>query len=156
MQFRYIYFNIELVIHLFFGLFSTSCFASLALRSYRGNAHFCSDRQQETFLLYMDLLSLKKTFHDLWEAPTDLIWYKNMTWLTEGPSRFPCCVLSYFSLVFVMEHSRRWWLHIGGSKMFEPLFQAGLSFPSHFFCKIFVFDISKLNFRGHFLVWSAD
>ena len=25
-----------------------------------------------------------------------------------------------------------------------------------FFCKIFVFDISKLNFRGHFLVWSAD
>ena len=39
--------------------------------------------------------------------------------------------------------------------MFEPLFQGGLSFPSHFFCKIFVFDISKLNFRGHFLVWSA-
>ena len=24
------------------------------------------------------------------------------------PSRFPCCVLSYFSLVFVVEHSRRW------------------------------------------------
>ena len=29
--------------------------------------------------------------------------------LVEGDvSRFPCCVLSYFSLVFVMEHSRRW------------------------------------------------
>ena len=27
--------------------------------------------------------------------------------------RFPCCVLSYFSLVFVVEHSRRWWLHTG-------------------------------------------
>ena len=26
---------------------------------------------------------------------------------TPPPSRFPCCVLSYFSLVFVMEHSRR-------------------------------------------------
>ena len=23
-------------------------------------------------------------------------------------SRFPCCVLSYFSVVFVMEHSMRW------------------------------------------------
>ena len=23
-------------------------------------------------------------------------------------SRFPCCVLSYFSLVFVVKHSRRW------------------------------------------------
>ena len=75
---------------------------------------------------------------------------------TPPPSRFPCCVLSYFSLVFVMEHSRRWQLHIGGSKMFEPLFRAGLSFSSHFFCKIFVFDISKLNIRGHFLVGSAD
>ena len=72
------------------------------------------------------------------------------------PSRFPCCVLSYFSLIFVMEHSRRCWLHIGGSKMFDPLFRAGLSFSSHFFCKIFVFDISKLNIRGHFLVGSAD
>ena len=71
-------------------------------------------------------------------------------------SRFPCCVLSYFSLVIVVEHSRRWQLHIGGSKMFEPLFRAGLSFLSHFFCKILVFDRSKLNFRGHFLVWSAD
>ena len=71
-------------------------------------------------------------------------------------SRFPCCVLSYFSLVFVMEHSRRWQLYIGGGKMFEPLFRAGLSFSGHFFCKIFVFDISNLNFRGHFLVGSAD
>ena len=26
-----------------------------------------------------------------------------------------------------MEHSRRWWLHIWGSKMFEPLFHAGMS-----------------------------
>ena len=24
------------------------------------------------------------------------------------PKRFPCCVLSYFSLVIVVEHSRRW------------------------------------------------
>ena len=71
-------------------------------------------------------------------------------------SRFPCCVLSYFSLVFVMEHSRRWWLHIGGSKMFEPLFRAEMSFLNHFFCKIFVFDISKLNFRCHFLWWCAE
>ena len=70
-------------------------------------------------------------------------------------SRFPCCVLSHSSLVFVMEHSRRWQLHIGGGKMFEPLFRAGLSFSGHFFCKIFVFDISNLNFRGYFLVWSA-
>ena len=31
---------------------------------------------------------------------------------TPQPSRFPCCVLSYFSLVFVMvEHSRQWWLY---------------------------------------------
>ena len=60
------------------------------------------------------------------------------------------------SFSFVMEHSRQWQLHIGGSKMFEPLFRAGLSFSSHFFCKIFVFDISKLNIRGHFLVGSAD
>ena len=36
MQFRYIYFDIGLVIHLFFGLLSTSCFAPLVLRSYRG------------------------------------------------------------------------------------------------------------------------
>ena len=71
-------------------------------------------------------------------------------------SRFPCCVLSYFSLVFVVEHSRQWQLHIGGGKMFEPLFRAGLSFSSHFFGKIFVFDRSKLNFRGHFLVGSAE
>ena len=42
-----------------------------------------------------------------------------------------------------MEHSRRWWLHIGGSKMFEPLFRAEMSFLNHFFCKIFVFDISN-------------
>ena len=28
-------------------------------------------------------------------------------------SRFSCCVLSYFSLVFVVKHSRRWWLHRG-------------------------------------------
>ena len=82
-----------------------------------------------------------------------LIFPKQVQYL---PSRFPCCVLSYFSLVFVMEHSRRWQLHIGGSKMFEPLFRAGLSFSGHFFCKIFVFDISNLNFRGHFLVGSAD
>ena len=40
--------------------------------------------------------------------------------------------------------------------MFEPLFRAGLSFSGHFFCKIFVFDRSKSNFRGHFLVGSAD
>ena len=40
-----------------------------------------------------------------------------------GPSRFPCCVLSYFSLVFVVKHSRRWWLHIGGSKMLAPHFK---------------------------------
>ena len=40
--------------------------------------------------------------------------------------------------------------------MFEPLFQAGLSFLSHFFCKIFVFDISKLNFRCLFLRWSVE
>ena len=39
------------------------------------------------------------------------------------PSRFPCCVLSYFSLVIVVEHSRRWWLHIGGSKMLAPHFK---------------------------------
>ena len=38
-------------------------------------------------------------------------------------SRFPCCVLSYFSLVFVVKHSRRWWLHIGGSKMLAPHFK---------------------------------
>ena len=38
-------------------------------------------------------------------------------------SRFPCCVLSYFSLVIVVEHSRRWWLHIGGSKMLAPHFK---------------------------------
>ena len=40
-----------------------------------------------------------------------------------GDSRFPCCVLSYFSLVIVVEHSRRWWLHIGGSKMLAPHFK---------------------------------
>ena len=54
----------------------------------------------------------------------------------EGPMRvirFPCCVLSYFSLVFVMEHSRRWQLHIGGSKMFELLFHAGMSVLDQFF-----------------------
>ena len=38
-------------------------------------------------------------------------------------SRFPCCVLSYFSLVIVVEPSRRWWLHIGGSKMLAPHFK---------------------------------
>ena len=64
--------------------------------------------------------------------------------------------LKQISLVFVVEHSRRWQLHIRGNKMFEPLFRGGLSFSSHFFCKIFVFDRSKLNFRGHFLVGSAD
>ena len=66
------------------------------------------------------------------------------------PSRFPCCVLSYFSLVFVMEHSRRWWLHIGGSKMFEPLFQAGLSFPSHFFLQNIRVWYIKIEFQGSF------
>ena len=79
-------------------------------------------------------------------APACSAWRK--TWISRKPwfsSRFPCCVLSYFSLVFVMEHSRRWWLHIGGSKMFEPLFRAEMSFLNHFFCKIFVFDVSKLK-----------
>ena len=38
-------------------------------------------------------------------------------------SWFPCCVLLYFSLVFVVKHSRRWWLHIGGSKMLAPHFK---------------------------------
>ena len=32
-----------------------------------------------------------------------------------------------------MEHSRRWWLHIGRTKMFELLFQTGMSFLNHFF-----------------------
>ena len=36
---------------------------------------------------------------------------------TEQVSRFPCSVLSYFSLVIVVEHWRRWWLHRGGSRM---------------------------------------
>ncbi len=39
-------------------------------------------------------------------------------------------------LVFVMKHSRRWGLHIGCTKMFEHLFQAGMDVLNHFFCKI--------------------
>ena len=41
-------------------------------------------------------------------------------------SRFPCCVLSYFSLVFVMEHSRQWELHIGG-QLTNPSHKSQLS-----------------------------
>ena len=37
-----------------------------------------------------------------------------------------------------MEHSRRWWLHIWGSKMFEPLFHAGMSVFDQFFCRIYM------------------
>ena len=44
-------------------------------------------------------------------------------WITYWASIFPCCVLSYILLVFVVEHSRRWWLHIGGSKMLAPHFK---------------------------------
>ena len=44
-------------------------------------------------------------------------------WITYWASIFPCCCLSYFSLVVVVEHSRRWWLHIGGSKMLAPHFK---------------------------------
>ena len=40
--------------------------------------------------------------------------------------------------------------------MFDPLFRAEMSFLNHFFCKSFVFDISKLNFRCHFLSWCAE
>ena len=29
-----------------------------------------------------------------------------------NPSRFPCCVLSYFSLVFVMEHKSNWKIQV--------------------------------------------
>ena len=39
-------------------------------------------------------------------------------------------------LVFVMKHSRRWGLHIGCTKMFEHLFQAGMDVLNQFFCKI--------------------
>ena len=102
----------------------------------------------ESYCLWMTLLSF---IH--WPEP--FVMNKCQQQTRNQTSRFPCCVLSYFSLAFVMEHSRRWQLHIGGGKMFEPLFRAGLSFSGHFFCKIFVFDISNLNFRGHFLVWSA-
>ena len=49
-----------------------------------------------------------------------------------------------------MEHSRRWQLHIGGSKMFEPLFQAGLSFPSHFFLQNIRIWYIKIEFQGSF------
>ena len=35
-----------------------------------------------------------------------------------------------------MEHSRRWQLHIGGSKMFELLFHAGMSVLDQSFCRI--------------------
>ena len=34
--------------------------------------------------------------------------------------------------------SRRWQLHTGGSKMFKPLFHAGLSIFYHFFCRIYM------------------
>ena len=34
-----------------------------------------------------------------------------------------------------MKYSRRWWLHIGRSKMFEPLFRTGKTFLNHFFAK---------------------
>ena len=48
-------------------------------------------------------------------------------------SRF---LLALCSFSFVMEHSRRWQLHIGGSKMFELLFHAGMSVLDHFFLRI--------------------
>ena len=35
-------------------------------------------------------------------------WILFMAFVILYSSRFPCSVLSYFSLVFVMEHSRRW------------------------------------------------
>ena len=47
---------------------------------------FVTDRQQETFLLYMDLPWPKKTWHDSWGAPTDLLWYKTMTWVKGCPN----------------------------------------------------------------------
>ena len=50
-------------------------------------------------------------------------------WITYWASIFPCCCLSYFSLVVVVEHSRRWWLHIGGSKMLAPYFKDEIASP---------------------------
>ena len=62
-----------------------------------------------------------------------------------------------------MEHSRQWWLHIGGSKVFEPLFRAEMSFLNHFFAKfscliyqnwnsgvIFFDGVQRRWLRGHF------
>ena len=41
----------------------------------------------------------------------------------------------FLTLIFVMKYSRRWWLHIGRTEMFEPLFQTGMNFLNHFFCE---------------------
>ena len=63
-----------------------------------------------------------------------------------------------------MEHSRQWELHIGGSKMFELLFRAGMRVFAHFFaeyqCHLFewvleaknrVIDVKNIPKKLHFL-----
>ena len=49
-------------------------------------------------------------------------------------SRFPLCVLSYFSLVFIMEHSRRWWLLLLPISRMNP--QMGSSAVSIILCQM--------------------
>ena len=57
---------------------------------------------------------------------------------------------TYLHLVFFML-SRRWQPLQVCSKMFERLFRAGMSDLNHFFCKISMFDIWRLDLCDRFL-----
>ena len=111
------------------------------------------------FLRFLPCILLQRLFYYGSEA---IEWFILLKYCV---NTFDFSLATYLDLVLTQKNRTklsfiqctvRWWLHIGGSKMFEPLFRAEMSFLNHFFCKIFVFHLSKLNFRCRFLRWSAD
>ena len=70
-------------------------------------------------------------------------WWAVLICLADSPA--------VFLFVFVLKHSKRWRLHIRRSKMRELLFRTGVSVLNHFYCKISVFDIWRLNLCDRFL-----
>ena len=70
-------------------------------------------------------------------------WWAVLICLADSPA--------VFLFVFVLKHSKRWRLHIRRSKMLELLFRTGVSVLNHFYCKISVFDIWRLNLCDRFL-----
>ena len=65
--------------------------------------------------------------------------------------------LPYSTYLYLDFHllSRRWLLHTGGSKMFEPLFHAGMSVFDQFVCRIYI-SAEKMRIRNQKLInWSG-